>query len=307
MEQRVLGRTGVSVSRVGLGAGGPSRLGTQRGATQADVERLIGGALDLGVTFIDTAAGYGTEAAIGAGLQALGADDEIFVATKAVPVRDGDLLSERELLESVESSLRHLRRERLDLFQFHAVRPEHYERVVHELLPVIRRRQEAGAVRFVGITENPASDHGLEMLRAATASAEWDSVMVQYGVFDQAPAATVLPQTRTHGTATLCMSAARAALVTEEMLAGVLERLDGSSPGDLRHLLTGASATWADLAFRFAAAQDDLDVIVVGTGNPDHFAQSARAVLAPLEAEAAGWLAQRFGSTDGSLLWRGDE
>lgn len=306
MDTTTLGRTGLRVSTVGLGAGGPSRLGQTHGTTQADIERLLQRAIDLGVTFIDTAAGYGTEEAIGTGLANLGASDDIVLATKAGPVRDGQLRSADDLTQSIETSLRSLRRERLDLFQFHGVEPEWHQRVVDELLPVARTWQEQGKVGFVGITENPSTDHEQQMAFRACESGVWDSIMVQYGVFDQVAARTVLPTARRQEMGTICMSAARASLVNEQMLQRTLAQLGSQTPDDLRWLLAGASKQWPDLAFRFAAAQD-FDVVLVGTGNADHFEQSARATLAePLPAEHVAWLREAFGHVDGSILWDED-
>ena len=76
-----LGRTGAEVSVAGLGCGGASRLGMARGA---DVEQAAGGvrrAIELGVTFIDTARNYGTEEAVGAGIR--GRRHEVFISTKS--------------------------------------------------------------------------------------------------------------------------------------------------------------------------------------------------------------------------------
>lgn len=298
MHYTTLGRTGLRVSRVGLGAGGPSRLGTSRGASRDEVERLIGRALDLGVTLIDTARGYGTEAAIG---RALGGARDVVVATKAVvrPTTTPD-----ELTGQVEASLRDLRREALDLFQFHAVLPADLDDLVARLLPVAEGLREQGKIRFVGITEDPSRDPGQEMAAAAAATGRFDALMVQYGVFDQGPAARTFAAARAQGVGVLCMSAARGALVSEEALARTLARLGDGTPDDLRFLLEGETGTWARLAFRFAAAGDAVDVVLVGTGHPDHLEASARAIAGPPLAPAqVAWLRERFGATAGEALW----
>lgn len=68
MENVVLGRTGLEVSVAGLGCGGHSRLGRATGATEEESVRLVQRALELGVTYIDTARAYGTEEIVGRGL-----------------------------------------------------------------------------------------------------------------------------------------------------------------------------------------------------------------------------------------------
>ena len=311
MQYTTLGRTGLRVSRVGLGAGGPSRLGRSRDATAADMDRLIGRALDLGVNFIDTARTYGTEDAIGRALRARRADD-VIVATKAwmYDMADGENperkphTDPRRVIDSVEESLRDLRRDRIDLFQYHGVGPAALDIFVERLLPVAEGLREQGKVRFIGLTEQPMFDYSQDMATRACASGLWDSVMVQYGIFDQAGDTCAFPPARANGAGVICMSAARGALVSEEALGRTLARLDAGTPDDLRFLLGEPPGTWAELAFRFAAACEGIDVVLVGTGNPAHLEAGARAILGPpLPPEHLTWLRDRFGNCRGEALW----
>lgn len=311
MQYTTLGRTGLRVSRVGLGAGGPSRLGTARNAGPADIERLIGRALDLGVNFIDTARNYGTEAHVGRALEALGAEDAI-VATK-VWLYDRDEVGNplrrphtdpRLVIDGVEASLRDLRREQIDLFQYHGVPPASLDTFVEHLLPVAERLREQGKVRFIGVTEQPMFDYSQEMASRSCASGLWDSVMVQYGIFDQAGRTCAFPPARDNDVGVICMSAARGALVNEEALARTLGKLDAGHPDDLRFLLGEPPGTWAELAFRFAAACEEIDVVLVGTGDPGHLEAGARAILGPpLPPDHLQWLRDRFGDCRGEALW----
>ena len=61
MEYRTLGRTGLKVTVMGIGGGGPSRLGQRGGNSEAESIAIIQQALAAGVNFIDTAEGYQTE------------------------------------------------------------------------------------------------------------------------------------------------------------------------------------------------------------------------------------------------------
>src|SRR5712691_4577922 len=89
MKYRTLGRTGLRVSLVGLGTGGPSRLGQGSGVPEPEAHRLVRRALELGINFIDTAAGYGeSEAILGRALQGV-PQDACGIATKFSPL-DGD-------------------------------------------------------------------------------------------------------------------------------------------------------------------------------------------------------------------------
>src|SRR5437870_1026053 len=101
MLYRTLGRTGLRVSVASLGAGGPSRLGQQTHGDEAQSQRVIHRALELGINLFDTAANYGdSEAILG---RALGAvpRDRYFIATKFSPYHpDGSIIAPEDLVQS---------------------------------------------------------------------------------------------------------------------------------------------------------------------------------------------------------------
>jgi aryl-alcohol dehydrogenase-like predicted oxidoreductase len=76
-----LGRTGLQVSAIGIGAGGPSRLGLANGHSRDTVIKLIRFGLDRGVNVIDSAASYGTEDLVGAAIK--GSRAKLMLSTKA--------------------------------------------------------------------------------------------------------------------------------------------------------------------------------------------------------------------------------
>jgi aryl-alcohol dehydrogenase-like predicted oxidoreductase len=125
VEQRTLGRTGLRVSALGFGCGAVGGL-MVRGDPAAQ-RRAVARALEAGVRYFDTAPSYGdgrSEEALGRVLQELGADAApAVVGTKlrldpAVAAAGGAALAEA-VRESVETSLRRLRRERVHLLQLH--------------------------------------------------------------------------------------------------------------------------------------------------------------------------------------------
>lgn len=118
VRERLLGNTGLSVSEIGFGTGGISRLmaGDDRDAQL----RAVRGALDGGVNFFDTAMGYGngkSEANLGAALRRLGAD--VTVATKIRLTAEEREAPREAVVASVEKSLERLGRGRVDLIQIH--------------------------------------------------------------------------------------------------------------------------------------------------------------------------------------------
>lgn len=132
MEQRILGRTGVSVPALGLG--------TWR--YDAGIEPLQRG-IELGATLIDTAERYGTEAVVGKAIR--GVRSQVFVATK---VRHENLRYD-DVIRAADKSLSTLGVERIDLYQVH--RPNR-DVPIAETMAAMNALVGAGKVRFIGVS-----------------------------------------------------------------------------------------------------------------------------------------------------------
>ena len=119
MEYRVLGRTGISVSLLSHGSGGPSKLGQNTGLDFAEQERLIKACLDLGVNLFDSSAQYGeSEEILGRALSGMPRDAYV-LCTKWAQARDGKLPEDPSgLVASVDQSLRHFRTDHIDVMLF---------------------------------------------------------------------------------------------------------------------------------------------------------------------------------------------
>src|SRR5690348_3700893 len=208
MEYTTLGRTGLRVSVAGLGCGGFSRLGLGTGGSEAQATALVRRALDRGVTLIDTAAAYGTEAAVGAALRGV-PRDSVVIATKAGIHKDAALFSPAQVVASLEQSLRRLGTDHIDVFQLHGVPPKVYPHARDVILPELQRQRERGKLRFIGITETSPSDHEHEMLCAAAEDGFWDVVMVAFHMMHQAARVRLFPLTRQKRIGTLLMFAVR--------------------------------------------------------------------------------------------------
>ena len=309
MTYRALGRTNLQISRVSLGAGGPSRLGlSQNGPAQVD--RLIKQAIDLGINLIDTARGYGTEEAIGAALQSV--RDPIHIATKVwcYPTDDVSdphqppLTDPHHLVTSVEQSLKALRRDRLDILQLHGVPGPGLAPMIEHFLPAMLGLRQEGKIRHIGTTEHPGIDPLQDMAAAACKADLFDTLMIQYGIFDQEARRRTFSLAQKHNVGILCMCAARGALTDAATLQHMLSRIEPEGKPSLEFLLKGPVRSYADAAFRFAAARDEIHTVVVGTGQVDHLIESTAAVLGdPLPTAHLDALEQRFGHLDGQHLW----
>jgi aryl-alcohol dehydrogenase-like predicted oxidoreductase len=125
-------------------------------ADREGAKKVLRRAVELGVDFIDTADAYGpavSERLIGEALAPYAQDT--VVATKAGLTRQGPdrwlpVGRSEYLTQEVEMSLRWLKKERLDLWQLHRIDPQV---PVEESLGAIKKLQEAGKIRFVGLSE----------------------------------------------------------------------------------------------------------------------------------------------------------
>jgi L-galactose dehydrogenase/L-glyceraldehyde 3-phosphate reductase len=160
VEQRPLGRTGLTVSALGFGCGSVGGLMVR--GDPFEQRRAVAHALNAGVTYFDTAPGYGdgrSEENLGRTLRELDAWDRVVVGTKVRLTPEDRADPPRAIGRSLERSLRLLGRDRIDLLQLHNQLSEGGEGgglPEEELLgPVAVALQQAvatGLVRHVGIT-----------------------------------------------------------------------------------------------------------------------------------------------------------
>lgn len=301
-----LGRTGLRVSRLGLGGGGPSRLGLRDGRLDTDAARdLVRHAINLGITLIDTAESYGTEPVIGDAVASLGLDagrtrDELVICTKA-SVRDhaggGDAAwrSPEAFAHAIEQSLARLRTDRIDVFQVHAASLEDEPRIREAYLPMLERARDRGLIRFIGITEAFATDPAHAMLAATLGHGCWDTAMVGFNALNQSARHAVVPDATAHNVGTLAMFAVRRALSDPDRLREVLDELiergevhpgsiDRVEPlGFFREAGEGPTpvARMVDAAYRFCRDEPGIDVVLSGTGDPAHLEANAASFRRP--------------------------
>lgn len=307
-----LGRTDAVVSAAGLGCGGHSRLGMSGGASAQEASRVVSAAIDLGITFIDTARLYGTEEAVGLGVK--GRRAQVFISTKASPAgggpgRGGELITPAALTESLEGSLKRLGTDHVDLFNLHGVTLAQYDACLETLLPELKRQQAAGKIRHIGITEAFGVDTCHEMLARAVPEARFDVVMVGFNLLNPSARRTVFPAAQIKDIGTLIMFAVRRALSHPDVLRGTVAKLLASGevaagavdPQDPLGFLRGHPGIASELeaAYRFCRHEPGAHVILTGTGSVEHLKANIAAINAPpLPAEISARLEAIFGGVD---------
>lgn len=305
MEYRTFGRTGLRVSVVGLGAGGPSRLGMRAGRSEDESIAVVRRALELGINFFDTAEAYTTEEIVGKGIR--GVDrDSIVISTKKNAYSKGEPVSAREFAEGIEASLRRLGVETIDVFHFHGARLDQYDHICNELAPVLERMQREGKIRHLAASEHFASDFEHGLLQQAIEDDLFDVVMVGFNILNQTARRNVLPKTREKGIATECMFAVRRAFSNPARLREILVELRRTGEVDadaldlfepLEWVLDESDAkTLPEAAYRFCRHEPGLDVILTGTGDITHLEENVASLLRPpLPTKVTERLKQIFG------------
>jgi aryl-alcohol dehydrogenase-like predicted oxidoreductase len=190
MNTRTLGSSGLEVSAIGFGCMGLSHAYGLDVPEQDGID-VIRAAVDLGVTFFDTAQVYGpfaNEELVG---KALGpVRDQVVIATKFGFSFDGSTstgLDSRpeQIRATVEDSLRRLGTERIDLLYQHRVDPEV---PIEDVAGTVKELVEAGKVAHFGLSEA-----GVEVIRRAHAVQPVAALQSEYSLFWREPEAEILP------------------------------------------------------------------------------------------------------------------
>lgn len=262
MQQRDFGRTGLRVPILGFGAG---HIGDPA-LPEEEVDRLLHGALDLGVTLIDTARSYGlSEERIGRHLS--GRRGEFVLSTKVgygvpgVPDWTGPVIT-----AGVDAALGRMRTDSIDIVHLHSCPVDVLER--GDVVAALHGAVAAGKVRVAAYSGDNAP------LEWAVASGAFGSVELSVNLLDQRGIERALPAARERGLGVIAKRPAANApwRFAERPAAEDIAlywnrwRALGLDPG---------ADDWTELALRFAVWQDGVACAIVGTSRLEHLRKNA--------------------------------
>ena len=306
MRYRILGRTGLKVSTIGFGAWGIGK--TLWVGAEDDVSlRALKAARDAGVNFFDTALAYGSGHSEELLKRAFGRSDDVVIASKVPPknftwpaspgIPLQTVFPKQYVLDSLETTLRNLGRDRVDVYQFHVWSDEWANQ--EEWLDTVRQMRSSGKARFVGISIN---DHEPTNVLKALDTGLIDTVQVIYNIFDQSPEDKLFPYCRQHDIGVI----ARVPF-DEGSLTGKIRPDSQFAPGDFRneyfagnrkqqvwehvqHLVADSGIKLEQLpsiALRFTISHEAVSTVIPGMRTVEH-------VAANMGAGEAGPLSQDF-------------
>jgi aryl-alcohol dehydrogenase-like predicted oxidoreductase len=280
--QGAFGATGLEVSRLGLGCGALGDASLDDG----EAERLILGAIDVGVTFFDAARSYGlAEERLGRVLG--GRRHGVVLSTKGGYGASGaaDWTAEA-ITRGIDEALGRLRTDRIDVFHLHSCPLDLLRR--DDLLAALERAREAGKVRVAAYSgDNEALDW-------AVGAAPFGTVQCSVSLFDQRALRDAVPRAAARG---LGVVAKRPLGNAPWRFADRPEGSDAALSWDrMRALgLDPAPRAWDALAVRFAAFAPGVSCVALGTTRLEHLRAAARHLeQGPLASELFGAIRAAF-------------
>jgi L-galactose dehydrogenase len=213
MEYRRLGGTELQVSVLGFGA---SPLGDVFRKTEpAERNAAVHLALDRGINFFDVSPYYGitlAETRLGEALQ--GRRDKAILATKCGRYGGSEFdFSAKTIIAGFEDSLKRLRTDYVDILQAHDVEFGHVQQIVEETIPAMRRLQDQGKARYIGIT-----GYSLKNLMEIASKAKVDSILsyCRYNLLITDLDRELAPFARKHGIGVINASPLHMGIITEK-------------------------------------------------------------------------------------------
>jgi len=284
VEYRVLGKTGLRVSALGFGASSLGGGMFGRPVEEAEAIRTVHTTLDLGINFIDVSPFYGytkAETVLGKALKGI-PRSSYYLATKVGRYGDDAFdFSAKRTIASVDESLARLGVEYVDIIQSHDNEYGNLDQVIGETIPALRKLQQTGKVRFVGITGYP-----LKIFSYIAARAEVDTILsYNHYSLNDTTLTELIPFLESKGVGIISASPVSQGLLTNQ---GTPDW--HPAPNNVKKICAEAAtycrsqgADIAKLAMQFALTNPRIATTVVGTANPENIKKNVRWIAEPVD------------------------
>ncbi len=228
LETAQLGETDLEITRVGFGAWAIGGGGWEFGWGPQDDEQSLAAihhALERGVNWIDTAAGYGfgrSEQVVGRALSELGSEERPYVFTKCSLLEGPERrvlhsLKRDSLLREAEASLGRLGVDAIDLYQIHWPNPAED---IEEGWAALAELKERGIVRHIGV-----SNFDVEQIERLQGIAPVETLQPQYSLIERGPERDLFPYVQRARIGVIVYSPMGSGLLTGKMTRERIERL----------------------------------------------------------------------------------
>jgi L-galactose dehydrogenase len=285
MQKRPLGKTGLQVPILSFGA---SSLGQEfRSVTLDEAVKSVRVALDSGLTFIDTSPFYGrgmSEVLLG-------------VALKGVPRESYTLCSKlgrydlahfdfsaKRVAESVDVSLHRLGTDHIDIMLCHDIEFVEMQQIVDETIPALRKIQQQGKVRFIGVSGYP-----MKLFRFILDQTDIDVALSynQYTLQNTRFADEIVPLLKQRGVGAMNAGPFSARLLTNAPLPKWLKEPDEVKAAARRAAEHCAKrgVDIAKLALQFSCANPEIATTIAGSANPENIRNWAKWIAEPMHEQ----------------------
>jgi aryl-alcohol dehydrogenase-like predicted oxidoreductase len=283
MEQRILGNTGLKVPILSFGS---SSLGQEfRKVNLNEALDSVHVALDVGLNLIDTSPFYGrgmSEVLLGHALRGVPRERYILCTKLGRYDHEHFDFSAKRVAESVDVSLHRLGTDYLDIILCHDIEFVPMQQIIDETLPALRKIQQSGKVRFVGISGYP-----MKALRFVIERAAIDCVLNynQYTLQNTRFADELVPDLKQRGIGVMNAGPFSARLLTHAPLPAWLKEPEAvkAAARKAAALCAERGVDIAKLAVQFSIAHPDIATTVAGSANPANIRSWAKWVAEPVE------------------------
>jgi L-galactose dehydrogenase len=283
MQKRILGKTGLELPILSFGA---SSLGAEfRGVQLDEVFESIRTALELGMNFIDTSPYYGrgmSEVLLGIALKEVPRDDYLLCSKLGRYHERHFDFSAKRVAESVDVSLHRLGTDHLDIILCHDIEFVPLQQVIDETIPALRKIQQTGKVRFIGISGYP-----MKIFRTVAEQTELDCILSynQYTLQNTRLVDEIVPLLKPKGIGVMNAGPFAARLLTNAPLPSWhkdSESVRNAARQAAEHCASHG-VDIAQLALQFSCEHPDLATTVTGSANPANIRKWAQWLAQPID------------------------